>query len=147
MAQFQKQKNPEQWLAGRGRVNNSDASGSAVKSEESVNSHIPSSVSLVHSSGQSLGPGGRKLKAVDSGMNGLFGDEDDEETDSRKRREKEYGGDGGDDEIDFEEDFADDEEKNPEEAEDDEAKELEVCICIRLTQIDTDLPRLVLGTY
>lgn len=126
MAQYAKQKNPEKWLSNRTKA--SDPSGSGIKVEESVNSHIPATVSLVRSAGQSLGPGGKKLKAVDSGMNGLFGDDDEEELDFKRKREREYGADMDGDEIDFEEDFADDEEKNPEEAEDDEAKELEVCV-------------------
>lgn len=128
MAQYAKQKNPEKWLSNRSKA--SDASGSGVKIEEgvNVNSHIPTTVSLVHDAGQSLGPGGKKLRAVDSGMNGLFGDDDDDDLDFKRKREREYGADGDGDEIDFEEDFADDEEKNPEEADDDEAKELEVCV-------------------
>jgi transcription initiation factor TFIIF subunit alpha len=80
--------------------------------------------SLVYSSGSSLGPGGRKLKAVDSGMSGLF-DDDDEDPDSRRRRQKEYGGEGDLDEQVYEEDFADDEER-VEDDHDEEAKELEV---------------------
>jgi len=125
MAQYAKQKNPEKWLSNRTKT--SDPSGSGVKVEEgvNVNSHIPTTVSLVHDAGQSFGPGGKKLRAVDSGMNGLFGDDDEEELDFKRKREREYGADGDGDEIDFEEDFADDEEKNPEEADDDEAKELE----------------------
>jgi transcription initiation factor TFIIF subunit alpha len=132
MAQFAKQKNPEQWLAHRTKAG-ADSSGSGIKSEEIANPHIPATASLVHSSSQGLGPGGRKLKSVDIGMNGLFGDnDDDDEVDFKRKREREFGADGDGDEIDFEEDFADDEEKNPDEAEDDEAKELEVClkICI-----------------
>lgn len=84
----------------------------------------------MHSAGQSLGPGGRRLRTVDAGMRGLF-DEDDEEAldgeDRRRKREKEYGGEGDMDEMEYEEDFADDEEKmEPEGMEDEEAKELEV---------------------
>jgi transcription initiation factor TFIIF subunit alpha len=123
MAQFAKQKNPEQWLSQRTKVGD----GSGIKKEDIANPHIPATVSLVHSSSEGLGPGGRRLKTVDSGMNGLFGD-DDEEGDFKRKREREYGADGDGDEIDFEEDFADDEEKNPDEAEDEEAKELEVCL-------------------
>lgn len=79
---------------------------------------------LVHSSGQSLGPGGRKLKAVDSGMSSLFDDDDD--GDSKKRREKEMGEEGDLDEQEYEEDFADDEEHMEVDRDDEEAKELEV---------------------
>jgi transcription initiation factor TFIIF subunit alpha len=81
--------------------------------------------SLVHSSGQSLGPGGRKLKAVDSGTN-LFDDED-EEGNVTKRRNRELGEEGDLDEQVYEEDFADDEEKMEMDENDEEAKELEVC--------------------
>lgn len=80
--------------------------------------------SLVHSSGQSLGPGGRKLKTVDSGMSSLF--DDDEDGDSKRRREKEYGGDGDLDEQVYEADFADDEEHMEVDENDEEAKETEV---------------------
>ncbi|KAI0832446.1 hypothetical protein BC628DRAFT_1406917 [Trametes gibbosa] len=84
--------------------------------------------SLVHSAGQSLGPGGRKLRTVDSGTAELFGgDDDDEGGGDRKRKVKrELGQEGFMDELDFEEGFADDEEKmDLDEKEDDEAKELE----------------------
>ena len=81
--------------------------------------------SLVHSSGQSLGPGGRKLKAVDSGAN-LFDDED-EDGSGRRRRDRELGEEGDLDEQLYEEDFADDEEKAEVDDNDEEAKELEVC--------------------
>lgn len=84
---------------------------------------------LVHSAGQSLGPGGRKLKTVDSGMN-LFGDDDDD-GDSKRRREKEFGEEGDLDEQVYEEDFADDEEKMDVDGDDEEAKELEVS-CLSL---------------
>lgn len=136
MAQYAKQKNPEKWLSNRAKPS-ADANG-GVKTEESVNSHIPATVSLVHSAGQSYGPGGRKLKTVDSGMNGLFGDDDDDEMDFKRKREREFGADGDGDEIDFEEDFADDEEKNPEEADDDDTKEMEVCYVIAATRSGTN---------
>lgn len=81
----------------------------------------------MHTSGQSLGPGGRKLKTVDSGSAGLFDDEED--GDVKRRREKEYGAEGDLDEQVYEEDFADDEEQmDVEENKDEEAKEIEVCL-------------------
>lgn len=81
--------------------------------------------SLVHTSGQSLGPGGRKLRTVDSGPGGLF--DEDEDSESKRRREKEYGAEGDLDEQVYEEDFADDEEHaDVEENKDEEAKEIEV---------------------
>jgi transcription initiation factor TFIIF subunit alpha len=80
---------------------------------------------LVHNAAQSLGPGGRKLRAVDSGRNDLFGD-DDEDGDVKRRKDKEFGGEGDLDEIVYEEDFADDEEKMDLDDPDEEAKEIEV---------------------
>lgn len=85
------------------------------------------SSSLVHSSGQSLGPGGRKLKTVDSGMDHLFDDDDDGDGDGGRRRKRELGEEGGLDEQVYEEDFADDDEKMDVDDNDEEAKELEVC--------------------
>lgn len=94
-----------------------DAEGRTVAGESS----------LVHTSSQSLGPGGRKLKTVDSGTAGLF--DEDEDGDSKRRREKEYGAEGDLDEQVYEEDFADDEEHmDVEENKDEEAKEIEVGI-------------------
>jgi transcription initiation factor TFIIF subunit alpha len=71
--------------------------------------------------GQSLGPGGRKLKTVDSGSNDLFGDEED-----GGRRDKDLGGEGDMDEQIYEEEFADDEEQMNVDENDEEAKEIEV---------------------
>jgi transcription initiation factor TFIIF subunit alpha len=72
-----------------------------------------------------LAPGGRKLRAVDSGTGGLF--EEDEDGEVKRRREKEYGAEGDLDEQVYEEDFADDEEQmDVEENKDEEAKEIEV---------------------
>ncbi|KAF7301703.1 Transcription initiation factor [Mycena indigotica] len=85
---------------------------------------LAGSSTLVHSAGHSLGPGGRRLKAVDSGMNDLFGD-DDEDGGAKRRREKEFGGEGDLDEVVYEEDFADDDEKIGLEAEDEETKDME----------------------
>ena len=98
-----------------------------MKVEENANPHILPIVSLVYESGQSAGPGGRHLRAVNKGP--LFGDDDDDEEEPKyanRRREKELGGEGDADELDFEEDFADDDEKYPEDNYDEEAKELEV---------------------
>jgi transcription initiation factor TFIIF subunit alpha len=77
--------------------------------------------------GQSLGPGGRRLRTVNNGTNELFDDDDD--PNSRRRRARDFGEDGDMDEQPYEEDFADDDEKYEEDNNDDEeAKELEVCI-------------------
>jgi len=77
----------------------------------------------VHSSGQSLAPGGRRLKAVDKGANAF--DEDDEEGGGKRHRSRGLGEDGDLDEQVYEEDFADDEEKIEMDENDEEAKELE----------------------
>ncbi|CAL1700613.1 unnamed protein product [Somion occarium] len=126
MTQMQKNKDPERWLLRkRNGQGASDATAAMFKSERE-GSAIPPSGSLVYSASQSLGPGGRRLRTVDSGMAGLFGDEDDEESGDRKRKlSKELGAEGDLDELDFEDEFADDEEKVEGEVEDEEAKEAE----------------------
>jgi len=83
--------------------------------------------SFVHDSGQSLGPGGRRLKIVDSGMAQLFGDDDDEDGELKARRAREMGGEGDMDEQVYEEDFAEDDEHAMPDENDEEAKEAEVC--------------------
>jgi transcription initiation factor TFIIF subunit alpha len=77
-----------------------------------------------------LGPGGRKLKTVDSGIDGLFGEED--EAGLKRKKVKEYGEEGDVDEMEYEENFADDEEKVEEDNDDEEAKELEVRLSLDL---------------
>lgn len=62
---------------------------------------------------------------MDSGMDHLFGDED-EDGESRKRRARELGGEGDMDEQVYEEDFADDDEHAVPDENDEEAKEAEV---------------------
>ncbi len=68
------------------------------------------------------------MKTVDSGMDNLFGDEDEdgEGGESKKRREREMGGEGDMDEQTYEEDFADDDEHAVPDENDEEAKEAEV---------------------
>ena len=108
MTKLQKRKDATHWTL-RQKTEQAAASGS----------------SLVHNAGQSLGPGGRKLRAVDSGPSDLFGDDD--EGDSKRRVKRELGAEGDLDELDFEETFADDEEKmEADDKEDEETKELEV---------------------
>ncbi|KNZ79806.1 Transcription initiation factor IIF subunit alpha [Termitomyces sp. J132] len=114
----QRQKRGEAWIASRKNIS---AQTAAMFKAEAEGRTIEGG--LVHSSGQSLGPGGRKLKTVDSGMNGLFDDDDDGDT--KKRREKEMGEEGDLDEQVYEEDFADDEEPMEVDRDDEEAKELE----------------------
>lgn len=125
MTQRNKNKDPERWLM---RNRNGQASSDMnVKSEGGMLS-AAHGASLVHSSSQSLGPGGRRLRTVDNGGGGgLFGDDDDEDGGGRgRKRSRELGAEGDLDELDFEEDFADDEEKVEADGEDEEAKEVEV---------------------
>ena len=130
MAEYQKQRNPEEWLAartGRKGPDPQDSTTPTVKVEEIANPHIIPTASLVHEYGPSAGPGGRQLRTVDKGS--LFGDDDDDDDEANagsRRREKELGGEGDADEVDFEDDFADDDEKYLEDNQDEEAKELEV---------------------
>ncbi|KAI0750851.1 hypothetical protein C8Q80DRAFT_1099429 [Daedaleopsis nitida] len=85
-----------------------------------------SSSSLVHNSSQSLGPGGKKLRTVDSGTSDLFGDDEEDGGDRKRKIKRELGAEGFLDELDFEEGFADDEEKvEADEQDDDDTKELE----------------------
>ncbi|KZT24482.1 Rap30/74 interaction domain-containing protein [Neolentinus lepideus HHB14362 ss-1] len=126
MAKMQKNKDPSRWLAQNLPSSSSTkgAGGSGATTSVSM-PYMQNGPSLVYDASTSLGPGGRRLRTVDSGMErGLFGDDDDE--DSKKRRVREYGGEGDQDEMDYEEIFQDDEEKpNMDEAEDEEAKEVE----------------------
>ncbi|KAJ7638814.1 transcription initiation factor [Roridomyces roridus] len=116
-------RDPQQWLLSRNGKGPSEETVAMFKAE-SEGRALAGSSTLVHSAGQSLGPNGRKLKTVDSGMGNLFGD-DDEDGGAKRRREKEYGGEGDLDEITYEEDFADDDEKVDLEAEDEETKDIE----------------------
>jgi transcription initiation factor TFIIF subunit alpha len=118
MTMRQKNKDPARWLLQkRGGQGPSAATSALLKTE-------PSDVPLGTGSGQSLGPGGRRLRAVVNGA-GLFGD-DDEDGQSRRR---DLGQDADYDEVPYHEDFADDEEKVvPEDHQEDELeKEMEVC--------------------
>jgi transcription initiation factor TFIIF subunit alpha len=116
---MQKNKDPERWLLHNRNGKAPSAATSAIFKGEAQSF----SGSLVHTSGQSLGPGGRRLKTVDNGGD-LFG-EDDEDGEGRRRR-RDDGADGDIDEMVYEEDFADDDEKIEDDGDDEEAKELEV---------------------
>jgi transcription initiation factor TFIIF subunit alpha len=116
MAKHQRNKDPERWLLHNRNGRAPSAATAAVFKAEAEGRGLAGS-------SQSLGPGGRKLKTVDSGMDGLFDDEDD---DIKRRKRKEYGGEGDMDEMEYEEDFADDEEKVEDDKDDEEAKKLEV---------------------
>ena len=117
-------RDPQQWLATRKGKAPSTATAAMFKAE-SEGKDISIGASLVVSSGQSLGPGGRKLKTVESGMDHLFGDEEDGDG-LQKRKRRELGEDGDMDEQVYEEDFADDEEQMEMDEDDEEAKEAEV---------------------
>ncbi|KAJ4478082.1 transcription initiation factor [Lentinula aciculospora] len=122
--QMSLKRDPSTWLHQRNGKGPSAATAAMFKAEAEGQS-LGGSSSLVHQTQQSLGPGGRRLKAVDSGADDLFG-EDDEDNGNAKRRAKEFGGEGDMDEMVYEEDFADDEEKmDVEETNDQETKELE----------------------
>ncbi|KAM6495882.1 transcription initiation factor [Amanita muscaria] len=112
-------RDPQAWLASR---NGRPASANATIKTEPDGRGTPSLGSLVYTSGTSLGPGGRKLKTVDSGMSGVF--DEDEDPSARRRREREYGEEGDLDEQVFEDNF-DDDEGMVEEDDDEAAKELE----------------------
>ncbi|KAF8897535.1 hypothetical protein BD779DRAFT_1491386 [Infundibulicybe gibba] len=108
-------RDPQAWLSSRNGKGPSAATAAMFKAEAEGRSM---------SGGSSLlGPGGRKLKTVDSGMSSLFDDDDDGDT--KRRREKELGGEGDLDEQEYEADFADDEEKMDVDDNDEEAKEIE----------------------
>ncbi|PPQ77758.1 hypothetical protein CVT25_011193 [Psilocybe cyanescens] len=111
-------RDPQQWLATRKGKAPSSATTAMFKAEAEGRSGGSSS------GGQSLGPGGRKLKTVDSGMDHLFDDGEDGDG-SQRRRKRELGEEGDLDEQIYEEDFADDDEKMEVDEDDEEAKEIE----------------------
>ncbi|RPD67135.1 Rap30/74 interaction domain-containing protein [Lentinus tigrinus ALCF2SS1-7] len=112
----------ENYMSKAQKLNARTLSSLVAKTEEAA----ASGSSLVHNVGQSRGPGGRKLRTVDSGPSDLFGDDEEEGVDSKRRVKRELGQEGFLDELDFEESFADDEEKmEADDKEDDETKELE----------------------
>jgi hypothetical protein len=120
MTKIQKNKEPARWLLRkRGEKNIKEADVARFKSELGGNDASMAS--------GSLGPGGRRLRAVNNGGDeGLFGDDDDEEG-GRRRRERELGRHGDIDEVDFDDVFEDDEQTmEVDEKEDEESKEIEV---------------------
>ena len=119
-------RDPQQWLAARKGKAPSAATAAMFKAETD-GEDVTFGSSLVMSSGQSLGPGGRKLKAVDSGMDHLFNEDDNEEEVVRKRKERELGEEGDMEEQVYEENFDDDDEHAEVDDHDEEAKEAEVC--------------------
>ena len=145
MTQRNRNKDPERWLL---RNRNGQGSADATVKTEGGMLSASQGPSLVHSAVSSLGPGGRRLRTVDSGGGGgLFGDDDDGDGEGggggrRRRRSRELGQEGDLDELDFEEDFADDEEKVEADGEDEDAKEAEVChivICFAKSRLKLTL--------
>jgi transcription initiation factor TFIIF subunit alpha len=123
MEQQKKNRDPEFWLMRRRNGQAPSAATSAIfKADAEGRVLTGGSGSLVQSAGQSLGPGGRRLKAVDKDTNELFGENEDGEP---RRRKKEDDGEGDMDEMLFDEEFADDDEGEAVDNEDEEAKELE----------------------
>ena len=121
---MQKNKDPERWLLyNRNGKAPSSATVAIFKAEAEGRVVAPGS-SFVHTTGRSLGPGGRKLKSVDKGPDTLF-DGDDEDGNTKRRRMRDDA-EGDVDEMTYELDFTDDEEKVEEDGVDEEAKELEV---------------------
>lgn len=120
MTKIQKNKDPERWLLRRRNGQGPSEATAALFKSERAGSSGPITAST------SLGPGGRRLKTVDSGSAGLFGDDDEDGVDRKRKMERELGAEGDLDELDFEETFQDDEEKmEPDDHDDEEAKELE----------------------
>ncbi|KAF9534325.1 hypothetical protein CPB83DRAFT_844052 [Crepidotus variabilis] len=116
-------RDPQQWLASR--KGKPSAATTAMFKAEAEGKDVTIGSSLVHSSGQSLGPGGRKLKTVDSGMDHLFEEDEEGGDGSQRRKEKELGEEGDMDEQVYEADFADDDEHMAVDDNDEEAKEAE----------------------
>ncbi|KDR83739.1 hypothetical protein GALMADRAFT_236092 [Galerina marginata CBS 339.88] len=111
-------RDPQQWLATRKGKAPSSATAAMFKAEAEGRN-------AASGSGQSLAPGGRKLKTVDSGMDHLFDDGDDGDDSLQRRRKRELGEEGDLDEQVYEDDFADDDEKMEVDEEDEDVKELE----------------------
>lgn len=131
MDQQKKNRDPEFWLMRRRNGQAPSAATTAIFKAESEGRVLTGgSNSLVHTSGQSLGPGGRRLRAVNKDSNDLFGDDEDGEG---RRKKKEDDGEGDMDEMLFEEEFADDDEMEAVDEDDEDAKELEVTYPVCLT--------------
>lgn len=119
----QRNKDPERWLLQKRNGQGPSAATSALLKAEPLDGSVGGNF------GQSLGPGGRRLRTVVNGDGGLFGDED-EDDQSRRRN---LGQDADYDEVPYHEDFADDEEKVvPEDHQEDELeKEMEVSTALQ----------------
>lgn len=121
MEQQKKNRDPEFWLMRRRNGQAPSAATTAIfKAEAEGRVLTGGRGSLVQNAGQSLGPGGRRLKAVDKDTSEALGD------DELGRKKREDDGEGDMDEMLFDEEFADDDEGEAVDDEDEEAKELEV---------------------
>ncbi|KIK91061.1 hypothetical protein PAXRUDRAFT_831152 [Paxillus rubicundulus Ve08.2h10] len=120
MAKIQKNKDPERWLLRRKHGQSPSAATSAMFKSDPETRVVIGAAPLVHSVGQSRGPGGRMLRTVNRGSQGA---DEDEEGNLRPKREDD--GEGDLDEQLFEEDVADDDEHEAADMDDEEAKELE----------------------
>ncbi|TFK75907.1 Rap30/74 interaction domain-containing protein [Pluteus cervinus] len=116
-------RDPAAFLAARNGGKGPSSATAAMFKAEAEGRIVAGPSSMVHTTGTSLGPGNRRLKAVDSGFD-LFGEEEDE-SGQRKAKERERGGEGDMDEQLYEEDFADDDDKMEPDPDDEEAKEIE----------------------
>jgi transcription initiation factor TFIIF subunit alpha len=131
MTKIQKNKEPARWLLRkRGEKNIKEADIARFKSELGGDAGDAFGSSMASGS---LGPGGRRLRAVNSGGDdGLFGDDDDEEA-VRRRRQRELGRHGDLEEVDFDDVFEDDEQTmEVDEKEDEESKEIEVWLILEV---------------
>src|SRR5882757_5621747 len=89
-----KNRDPEFWLMRRRNGQAPSAATSAIfKAEAEGRILTGGSGSLVQNAGQSLGPGGRRLKAVDKNANDLFGDDDEDGEPRRRKKEDTMEGD------------------------------------------------------
>lgn len=123
MARIQKNKDPERWLLHRRHGQGPSASTAAMfKADPDA---IAGVAPLVHTASQSRAPGGRALRTVNRGSQGV---DQDEEGNVRPKREDD--GEGHLDEQLFEEEVADDDEHEAADMDDEEAKELEVRVSI-----------------
>ncbi|KAF9247049.1 hypothetical protein BU15DRAFT_84615 [Melanogaster broomeanus] len=114
MAKIQKNKDPERWLLHRRHGQAPSAATSAMFKADPDSHAMINGAPLVHSVGQSRGPGGRTLRTVNRGSQG-----------GTIRPKKEDDGEGHLDEQLFEEDVADDDEHEAADMDEEEAKELE----------------------
>jgi transcription initiation factor TFIIF subunit alpha len=132
MTKIAKNKEPARWLLKKRGVQATDAAVAKLKSELDVERNATAS----STAGGSLGPGGRRLRTVNTGADDeLFGGGDDDDDPGARRRARELGRHGDLEEVDFEDVFEDDEQTmEVDEKEDEETKEIDVGPCSPLRQ-------------